>query len=295
MAQGNGGSHVWRKMIKIREEVEYNIWWQIKSGVVSFWFDNWTKQGVLYYVEEDKIGEEETEVRSFIIGDQWDKEKFLLYVSEEMTEHIINNISPVISKGEQETPWWTNNANGRFSVKSAWELMRKKKAKEEKYTFIWRKELPFKINFFLWRAWKGRIATDDNLRRMRINIVSRCWCCETQQIETMSHLFLTASIAQKLWRAIPALILWSLWKRRNHIKHGGQLNLEGMVKQVTKNIQMLTSGRNAGLNLFGKNWLETVNILGNYKPKIYYHIVQWNPPRSDQLKCNTDGASKGNP
>ncbi|KAH0765453.1 hypothetical protein KY285_001324 [Solanum tuberosum] len=59
-----------------------------------------------------------------------------------------------------------------------------------------------------------------------------------------------------VFRAIPALILWSLWKRRNHIKHGGQLNLEGMVKQVTKNIQMLTSGRNAGLNLFGKNWLE---------------------------------------
>lgn len=35
---------------------------------------------------------------------------------------------------------------------------------------------------------------------MRINVVSRFWCCETQQMETMSHLFLTAPVAQKLWR-----------------------------------------------------------------------------------------------
>lgn len=56
MAQGNGVSHVWRKMIKVREEVEHNIWWQIKLGDASFWDDNWTKQGALYYVEKYRSG-----------------------------------------------------------------------------------------------------------------------------------------------------------------------------------------------------------------------------------------------
>ncbi|KAK4717904.1 hypothetical protein R3W88_016242 [Solanum pinnatisectum] len=65
--------------------------------------------------------------------------------------------------------------SGLFSVRSAWELMRRKKEKVDKYELMWGKGLPFKINFFLWRAWKGRIATDDYLKRMRINIVSRCW------------------------------------------------------------------------------------------------------------------------
>lgn len=45
IATGIGASHVWRKMIKIREEIEHNIWWQIKSENESFWFDNWTKLG----------------------------------------------------------------------------------------------------------------------------------------------------------------------------------------------------------------------------------------------------------
>lgn len=40
MAQGAGASHVWRKMIQIREDLEHNIWWQMKTGEASFWFDN---------------------------------------------------------------------------------------------------------------------------------------------------------------------------------------------------------------------------------------------------------------
>jgi len=35
---------------------------------------------------------------------------------------------------------------------------------------------------------------------MKINIVSRCWCCDRKEEETITHLFLTASIATKLWR-----------------------------------------------------------------------------------------------
>lgn len=39
-------------MTDIREEVEHNIWWQLKGGNLIFWYDNWTKQGAVYYIEE---------------------------------------------------------------------------------------------------------------------------------------------------------------------------------------------------------------------------------------------------
>lgn len=78
-----------------------------------------------------------------------------------------------------------------------------------------------------------------------------------------------------VFRAIPALILWSLWKRRNHIKHGGQLHLDGLVQQVTKQIQMLIMGRSAEIKVTGKSWSEMVTILGTYKPRLYYYIAKW--------------------
>ncbi|XP_059289519.1 uncharacterized protein LOC132043051 [Lycium ferocissimum] len=127
-------------------------------------------------------------------------------------------------------------------------------------------------SFFLWRLWKERIATDDNLKRMHISLVSRCWCCEDHRQETMSHLFLTSPTAFKLWKqfascaglniegqhlqqvitlwwtapashklhtifqAIPAIILWEIWKRRNSIKHGRNTTYSRMVYQVQQTI-----------------------------------------------------------
>lgn len=61
--------HVWRKMIAIREEVDHLIWWQVTVGNSSFWYDNWTKQGALYYVEGETFQNENIEVKIFIERD----------------------------------------------------------------------------------------------------------------------------------------------------------------------------------------------------------------------------------
>ncbi|XP_049370570.1 uncharacterized protein LOC125835476 [Solanum verrucosum] len=167
IAQGYGTSHVWRRMTSIREEVEHEIWWQNKAGNSSFWFDNWTKQGALYHIE-DTAKEEEVEVKEF---EGWDMEKLLQNLSLEMTDHIMENISPPNILFGNDVAWWMANAQGRFTVKSAWQIMRNKHENRRDYELIWNKRLPFKINFFLWRVWKRRIATDDNLKKMRINSV----------------------------------------------------------------------------------------------------------------------------
>lgn len=36
IAKGIGASHIWRKMLKVRELIEHNIWWQVKFGKISF-------------------------------------------------------------------------------------------------------------------------------------------------------------------------------------------------------------------------------------------------------------------
>lgn len=42
-------SHVLIKMIEIRELIKHQIWWQIISGNVFFWYDNWTGLGTRYH------------------------------------------------------------------------------------------------------------------------------------------------------------------------------------------------------------------------------------------------------
>lgn len=105
-------------------------------------------------------------MKEFITDNKWNREKLLSYVSLEMTEHIIGNISPIIQIDKIDKVVWMDNNSKKFSVKTAWKIVRKKKAKEECMERIWHKGLLFKLNFFLWRAWKRRVATDDNLKKI---------------------------------------------------------------------------------------------------------------------------------
>lgn len=71
--------------------------------------------------------------------------------------------------------------------------------------------------------------------------------------------------------------------------HGGQLNFEGLIQQVTKKHLVAENDKNLSFNLIGKTWSEVVNILGFYKSKIYYHNVERKAPNIDQVKCKKAG------
>lgn len=75
-----GASHTWEKMIAARGEVELNMWWQLKKAKVNFWFDNWTKQGALYFSEENSVQEEDKEVKQFIRNGEWDVSRLELII-----------------------------------------------------------------------------------------------------------------------------------------------------------------------------------------------------------------------
>lgn len=191
--------------------------------------------------------------------------------------------------------------------------------------------MPIKISIFMWRFLKGRISTDDNLRRMHINIVSICWCCEDYQQETMSHLFLTSPIAARLWRqfalcagiamegmqlsqvlitwwntattpklkpvlrVIPSFIVRELWKRRNSIRHGKDISYSRLTYQIHHLIYQFIRVRFPWMNSFPTARTEMIRILSTYIPKLYYAKITWALPPTGRLKVNTDGASRGNP
>ncbi|WMV42196.1 hypothetical protein MTR67_035581 [Solanum verrucosum] len=43
-----------------------------------------------------------------------------------------------------------------------------------------------------------------------------------------------------------------------------------------------------------EDWPHIVNLLKEYKPRLHYYCVTWKFPARDRVKCNTDGACRGN-
>lgn len=49
------------------------------------------------------------------------------FVPEYVIEHAQTNLHPAYLSNQGDKAWWTKTNNGRFTVKSAWELLRYKK------------------------------------------------------------------------------------------------------------------------------------------------------------------------
>lgn len=113
-------------------------------------------------------------------------------LSQDMTDFIINECTSMFVEDPNGAfkPWWMENPNGVFKMSSAFQILREREKEEFLWSNILCARVPFKINSLLWRCWKSINPTEDNLKRMRVNIASRRCCREEYDQETMSHLFL---------------------------------------------------------------------------------------------------------
>ncbi|XP_059295527.1 uncharacterized protein LOC132048858 [Lycium ferocissimum] len=165
---------------KLRGTLEH----QCHYGVLS-WLTS-TTRGIVFLDNEHNL-EDENEVKEYILNGEWDQQKLTSVLSSETVEYIVENISPALMEADNDKAWWMGENSGQFFVKCAWEAVRQKQEARSVYKFIWLKGMPIKISFFLWRLWKGRISTDDNLKRMHISLVSRCWFKHRRAAPAASH------------------------------------------------------------------------------------------------------------
>ncbi|XP_019256289.1 PREDICTED: uncharacterized protein LOC109234676 [Nicotiana attenuata] len=261
VVQFRRGSNVWRKMLNAREEVEHEILWEFKSGTTNIWHENRTGLGVLYHVlpEDFPINEDLQDVAELRQGETWDDQLLDQTFNEEIAEHIRLNVHYEGSEG-----YWIGHTGCQLL---------------QEFKLIWIKGLPFKISFFLWRLWRKKIATDDIWRRQGQMVMSRCWCCQQPQEESIEHILITSPTASKVWnlfmgvagitvppiqlkqvirhwwyaqccpklkplfQAVPAIITWELWKRRNAGKHGGSVSTNRVIHEINRTLHQLARVR----------------------------------------------------
>ncbi|XP_009630267.1 uncharacterized protein [Nicotiana tomentosiformis] len=298
-------------MLEAREEVEHEILWMLNKGSTNIWHKNWTGIGALYHVlpHDFNINEEIQEIAELRDGNDWDEQLLTQKFPESIADHI----------------------RDEFSVNSAWRILRHRAPINPEFSNLWTKGLPFKISFFAWRLWKRKIPTDDLWRRNGYIIVSKYWCCFPPNEESFQHLFLMNETADRMWKhflqpagtlinmvqvhqvirawwnepcckklkplfqAAPTVITWKLWKRRNTIKNGGTIYAQRVIHEVNKTLHFLARIRYPWLSNIPGLWPNMIRFFESYKLLLVSRRVTWELPLEGWFKCNTDGASKGNP
>ncbi|XP_075103669.1 uncharacterized protein LOC142178242 [Nicotiana tabacum] len=236
------GSHIWRRMLECRDIVEHQIGWHPRMGSSLFWYENWTGLGALYFITPPDlvIDESVNNVHEVVRQDTWDVDKLVELLPEEIVEHIVDNIRPPAASDIVDKPFWMLETRESFSVKSDWDFLRRRKDPAMAYKKMWVHGLPFKISFFLWKVWKAKLPLDDWMRRLGYFMPSKstrvCTYFLTNSGFSMAGLTLHQAIIkcwtakvihrlQPILQALPAIIVWELWKRRNSQKYGEMVTI----------------------------------------------------------------------
>lgn len=96
---------------------------------------------------------------------------------------------------------WLAEANGVFSVKSAYSLLCAGKTRLAIGKIIWKSRAPTRCKFFMFLAMRGACLTTDNLQRRGWQMASICHLCLADG-ESCSHIFHDCPFTQQVWTRI---------------------------------------------------------------------------------------------
>ncbi|XP_060210633.1 uncharacterized protein LOC132637582 [Lycium barbarum] len=266
LVQWKGGSQVWKKMLEARESIEQEIWWEPKSGSSNIWFDNWTKLGTLSYVVPQSwhINEHAEDVSELMTYGRWNVNKLMQMFPKDIVQHILQEIDIKCASNEWDRPWWMITSTGKFTI----EIIN--------HLFLCG-DLAAKV----WRYFN--MGAGLSLNYVQVKHAIRSWW------EAKCHFKI-----KTIYKAVPAFIVWQIWKWRNNRLHGGIMNLNRVLYDINMNIHMLCKVQFPGMNI-PTIWHQIVQFFEEYKPTVIYKIITWRRPAYGVYKCNTDGAAKGNP
>jgi hypothetical protein len=96
---------------------------------------------------------------------------------------------------------WTGSPDGRYSARSAYQLLHRQLPRRPEARLIWKSWAPLRVKLFMWLACRGRIWTADRRRRRNLDAHELCLLCD-QLPESADHLLVTCPVAKEIyWHA----------------------------------------------------------------------------------------------
>lgn len=217
---------------------------------------------------------------------------------------------------------WSGERNGQYSVRSAYRIYTDAFTtaahlyRPGTWSAIWKLKAPPKVKNLVWRVCRGCLPTRARLLSRGIQCPTHCVICNEGE-EDSTHILFTCPKASQVWQEVQlwgfvqqaasecasvdsivfqllqkvpasqcsllAMILWSLWKRRNlklwqhHDESTGQVILRA--KHMLEEWNLAQRFRNHGSLQNSAAVIERNNT-----------EFQWQRPAVGRLKCNVDAA-----
>lgn len=182
-------------MLQARALVELNSQWVLGNGTVSFWWDNWTGKGPLAW--SYPVLDLDVQVVEYWTLGAWDSGKLKRCLPEEAVCRILRS-DVRLDEGCDDILFWKKSPSGLYHVGATAKMLT---GKGSLWVFkqIWKKGIPVKMSFVLWRVILGKMPVAEALWKFQVHGPSRCFCCSHKQVETLEHVFAFGCFAREVW------------------------------------------------------------------------------------------------
>ncbi|KAE8713962.1 hypothetical protein F3Y22_tig00110202pilonHSYRG00067 [Hibiscus syriacus] len=284
---------------------------------IAFWIDGMISEFGEY---EDDVWVWNIQLRRNLYD--WELDQWIALMS------LIDNIS--LSRSVDDFMGWSGKGDGMFSVKSCrLSLHGRSEESFEWKKWVWDGLAPPRVQSFLWQICHQKLTVRVELKRRGIQISDvLCPLCLSQD-ESIAHLFLSCTITSDLWskflrlwnissvlphdpssilcswsnlrhnyliwRFIPTVIFWSIWKARNLVVfENGKCDSTVLFFitrfRLAKWFLAKYPGVRIQTDLLVGDPTRADKLLSSTSTK---KVIGWTPPPSDMFKLNVDGAVTG--
>ncbi|CAN1130300.1 Putative ribonuclease H protein At1g65750 [Linum perenne] len=211
LARKTGFSSIWRGVLKVWPLVLDGTRWSIRDGrKTRFWTDRWLDSGITLMDHAINFRDVDSSLPvSHICSEPgvWNFDFLCSVLPSDVVMQVVGMSPPVDRLGEDCLVWGLE-ANGRFSVRTAYLLITEALSPptDPIWRSIWKWSGPSKIKHFLWMASHKRLLTNEERGRRHLSNQVLCPRCSSQT-ESISHVLYDCDFALQVWRSVLPLAI----------------------------------------------------------------------------------------
>uniref|UniRef100_A0A7N0VKN2 Reverse transcriptase zinc-binding domain-containing protein n=1 Tax=Kalanchoe fedtschenkoi TaxID=63787 RepID=A0A7N0VKN2_KALFE len=189
-----GRSNLWKQLMPIISDIKRESIIFIGSGECKIWEEPWcipplSKPPVVSFTG--------------LLAELHGSNSVMQDVMHAVPEYAKHRLREMVLSNTPDRWVWTGASDGEVSVRAFVRRLQQSPRPRSTWNKIWLKEIPNRINAFLWKLQHGVVTVDSFLKAKNIPLASKCrCCCEQPQEETINHLFARSEVARRVWRAL---------------------------------------------------------------------------------------------
>ncbi|GJW85560.1 RNA-directed DNA polymerase, eukaryota, reverse transcriptase zinc-binding domain protein [Tanacetum coccineum] len=146
---------------------------------------------------------------------------------------------PVALSDHKDSWLWSLNSSNEYTVASVRALVDANTLVVDTTATRWNRNVPIKVNVFLWRLALNKLPSKVNLDRIGIDVDSTLCSICGEDVETVNHIFFSCEMAKDLWALLAKwwsldipicsnFLEWSSWLDSLHLSSKKKLFLDGV-------------------------------------------------------------------